>query len=248
MPIIGISKIKQAGMTLIELMVAILLGLLITAAAITAYVQYLNTTTDNVQLMRLNQDMRSIMDLMVRDIRRAGFVTSDPESNFPCLQQNPFNNVNIYASGTGNAGTSCIVFAYNRDNNIPIDCAVAPFNAIEDADRFGFRVSNNALEMKTSGGSEANCSSGTWETISEPDVDFNLTFTLNESELDITEMYADADKVCNAGEACNDCDAGNQCLTVRQVNITMTGTLADGTSQTISEQVRVRNDKYEDSH
>jgi type IV pilus assembly protein PilW len=236
------------GFTLIELMIAILLGMIVAAIALTVYVRYLSDTRENVELMNLNQEMRAIMDVMVRDIRRSGFVTDDPENNFPCLQQNAFNNVNLFAAGTANAGNTCIVYAYNVDNDISVDCDVLPWNAIEDTDRFGFRVINGQIEMKTSGGNEASCATGTWQDLSEDGVTYNLSYTLTESELDITEMFTDADKVCNAGEDCNICDAGNQCLTVRQVSISLTGTLADGTTQTISEQVRIRNDKYEASH
>jgi len=31
-----------------------------------------------------------MMDIMARDIRRAGFVTADPVTNFSALQSNPF--------------------------------------------------------------------------------------------------------------------------------------------------------------
>ena len=61
-------------------------------------------------------------------------------------------------------------------------------------------------------------------------------------------MFADADGICNVGEACNICDTGNQCLTIREIGISLTGTLSDGTSQTITEKVRVRNDEFDEIH
>jgi len=61
-------------------------------------------------------------------------------------------------------------------------------------------------------------------------------------------MFSDTDSVCNAGEDCMGCDAGNQCLTIRTITVLLTGTLADGTSQTITEQIRIRNDEYEEVH
>jgi type IV pilus assembly protein PilW len=242
-------KDRQIGMTLIELMVAILMGLIITAAAISAYISYLNDTRDNLNLINLNQDMRAVMDVMVSDIRRSGFVTSDPETNFGCLQRNAFGDIGLFQTGTATAGDSCIVYAYNQDDDMPINCTTDnPFDADENEDHFGFRVNNNAIQMKSGSGSEATCANGAWQSITDPAISYDATFTMTADELDITEMFADADGVCNAGEPCVTCEDGNQCLTVREVTITLTGTLNDGTSQTITEQVRVRNDLYENSH
>lgn len=234
-------------MNLIELMIALVLGILVSTAAITVYVNNMKTQTANIQLMRLNQDMRAMTDLMVRDIRRAGFATSNPEDNFNCLKSNPFNNIGLFTSGTALAGSSCIVFAYNIDDDLSGNICT-----IESTDRTGFRVSDGAVQMKVSGGTEATCETGlgkgTWESISGSDITFSVAYTLNQKEIDITEMFADVDGVCNIGEACNGCDAGNQCLTSRDVAVSLTGTLADGTSQTITEKIRIRNDEFEEVH
>lgn len=235
----------QKGFNLIELMIALVLGLLVSAAAINIYVANMASQTENMKLMRLNQDMRSIMDLMVRDIRRSGFATSSPDTNFDCLKSNPFNKMGFFDSGTASASNpaTCVVFAYNANDNL-----VGNVCTIESADRFGFRISNGLLQMKNGGGSEASCATGTWESISNSDVTITGNFTLTSSELDITEYRSDSDLVCNVGEACNTCDAGNQCLTIREVTISLTGTLDDGTDQTITEKVRVRNDEYDEIH
>jgi len=236
---------KQKGFNLVELMIAIVLGLLVTAAAINIYVANTASQRENLQLMRLNQDMRAMMDLMVRDIRRSGFATSVPDTNFDCLKSNPFNKMGFFNSGTATvaAPANCIVFAYNANDNLASNVCT-----IESADRFGFRVSGGALQMKNGGGTEASCATGTWEGISNSDVTITAAFTVTSTELDITEMFADVDGVCNVGEACNTCDAGNQCLTIREVGISLTGTLTDGTTQTISEKVRVRNDEFDEIH
>lgn len=253
------QKRRQSGVTLIELMIAILIGLIMTAAAITLYVNYLSNTRDNVSLIKLNQDMRAVMDVLARDVRRAGFVTNDPETNFTCLQQNAFADVNILESDTsttvanGNPGT-CVLYAYNRNNNIPsgLTCNANAFSVAEDGDRFGFRLDddNDAIQMKSSGNaaSMSDCSTGNWETITEPDVAYDVGFTMSESELDMSQMLADGDQVCEAGDDCNVCESGNQCLTIRDVVIRLEGTLADGTTQEIQERVRIRNDQYENSH
>lgn len=236
---------KQKGFTLIELMIAIVLGLLVTSAAINIYTKNMVSQTENLQLMSLNQDMRSMMDLMVRDIRRSGFATSSPDTSFDCLKSNPFNNIGFFNSGTAVAAApaSCIVFAYNLNDNLAANVCT-----IESADRFGYRVSGGALQMKSGGGTETSCATGTWEGITNSDVTITAEFTSSATELDITEMFTDADGICNVGEACNICDNGNQCLTIHEVGISLTGTLSDGTSQTITEKVRVRNDEFDEIH
>jgi type IV pilus assembly protein PilW len=238
---------KQAGISLIELMIAITLGLLLTAGAISFYAKTLDTQNDNIQLMRLNHDMRALMSIMVDDIRRSGFATTAPDNNFDCVKSNPFNKLGLFTTNTATAASpaSCIVFAYNIDDDLAGNVCT-----IEDSDRFGFRFSNGALQMKRSGGTEATCANGTgtWETISVSDTTMTGSFSLSESELDITEMLSDADSICSTGENCNGCTSGNQCLTIREITITLTGTLVDGTSQTITEQVRIRNDEFDEIH
>lgn len=257
------QKRRQSGVTLIELMIAVLIGLIMTAAAITLYVNYLKNTSDNVALIRLNQDMRSVMDIMVRDIRRAGFVTSEPDANFTCLQQNAFADINILESGTStlvendDLGT-CILYAYNRNDNIPTgQCNVSAFTVAEDRDRFGFRLDtdNATIQMKVpdNSGSMSDCSiDDDWEPITEPDVSYDLDFKMSEKELDMTYMLEEGIQVCppapSSVDECIGCESGDQCLTIRDVEIRLEGTLADGTTQEIQERVRIRNDQYENSH
>jgi len=81
---------KNRGVTLIEMLVGLLVGLVVVAAAGSIYISTFRGQTNNTKLVRLNQDLRAMMDIMARDIRRAGFVTSDPVTNFSALQSNPF--------------------------------------------------------------------------------------------------------------------------------------------------------------
>lgn len=231
---------KQRGITLIEMMIAILIGLIVAATAITIYVYSVKSQTENINLIRLNQDVRGIMDLVVRDVRRAGFVTSSPESNFACLKNNPFGTISLLESDTSTTGDSCLLFSYNANDN--------QLCSVESNEHFGFRNDDGVLQMKSSGGNETDCSSGNWEAINDEEINITSVFSLDQKELDITEMFADDDARCDPGEECNVCDSGNQCLTIRTVDIEITGELDDGTEQTITEQIRIRNDLFELSH
>ncbi|WP_101048453.1 PilW family protein [Macromonas nakdongensis] len=67
---------KQKGVSLVELMIGLTVGLIVLAAATTFAVNNLKANRDAVNAARLNQDLRAIMDLMVRDIRRAHYTAS----------------------------------------------------------------------------------------------------------------------------------------------------------------------------
>lgn len=115
-------KLRQVGVTLIELMIGLLVGMIVVAGGFQVFTTSIKGQTDNQQLSRLNQDMRAMMDIMVRDIRRAGFVTSYPDTNFASLQNNPFfdgttagstTDISVHNPGTISGNTisgTCIVY------------------------------------------------------------------------------------------------------------------------------------------
>jgi prepilin peptidase dependent protein B len=242
----SITRKQQTGLSLIELMIGLLVGLVIVAGGLSVFVTSVRGQADNIKLSRLNQDMRAMMDIMVRDIRRAGFVTDDPQTNWTSLQDNPFfgatTELAIYDS-------TCIVYAYNRDNDSP--------PTVADNERLGFRLNDGGeLEMRSSGTTNENCDDGVWESITESEVEINgLTFDLTSIPLNVSSMIdgtgdANSDGICDSGETCNTCTRDGSpdpaCLDVRNVTITLAARLRDDNTvtQTITEQVRVRNDKY----
>jgi len=272
----SITRKQQAGLTLVELIIGLLVGTIIIAGGLRVFTVVIRGQSDNVKLTRLNQDMRAMMDIMVRDIRRAGFVTSDPENNLSSLKNNPFFDAitpgattDIAVHDTGR----CLVYSYNKDDGSPPAVGSVPIN-----ERFGFMLSGVLLKMRRYGATNENCNTGLeWESISEPEVEITvLDFTLTENPLNVTSMTTDTDgdgcydgddatplipnpttcqsnlygnNLCDTGvviEACNTCSSPDTCLYVRQVTITLTGRLrSDNTvTQTITQGVRVRNDKF----
>ena len=67
---------SSRGFSLVELLVALIAGLIIVAAAGTLYISILRANAASVQLSALNLGMQSLMDIMERDIRRAGYFAS----------------------------------------------------------------------------------------------------------------------------------------------------------------------------
>ena len=67
------DKRQAGGLSLIELMIAVVLGLLIMAAVTAMTVNNLKISGDTLKSARLNQDLGAVMQIMVNDIRRAGY-------------------------------------------------------------------------------------------------------------------------------------------------------------------------------
>jgi len=280
----SIIRKPQAGATLIELLIGMLVGIIVVAGGMSVYVTSVRGQSENIKLARLNQDMRAMMDTMERDIRRAGFVTSDPETNFDSLKSNPFfdsSDPNFAELAVYNPGTttgSCIVYSYNMDDESPPQ--------VDSNERLGFRLNGKAgeLEMRSGGDTNEDCDDGEWESFTEPEVEITgLTFTLTEKPLNVSSMRDDDDHngivepsdkdgipwgdnngngLCDKDEpqvltdpdkSCNFCTRDGSpdpaCLYVRYVTIKLEGQLRDdnGVKQTITEQVRIRNDKFLDA-
>ena len=69
------ARHAQAGLSLVELMVGLAIGLLIVAAALLALTHHLRENRSLLVEARLMQDLRTTTDLIARDLRRAGPVS-----------------------------------------------------------------------------------------------------------------------------------------------------------------------------
>jgi type IV pilus assembly protein PilW len=66
-------KHRQTGFTIVELMVAATLGLLILGGAISMFISNKRVYTEQDEMGRLQENARFAMDLLIRDIRMAGY-------------------------------------------------------------------------------------------------------------------------------------------------------------------------------
>lgn len=62
----------ERGISLIETLVAMALGLLVLAGVLQLMNQLVDGNTSTIKVARLEQDTRSVMDVIIQDIRRAG--------------------------------------------------------------------------------------------------------------------------------------------------------------------------------
>ena len=131
---------RQRGVTMIEMMVGIVVGLIVLWGMSTVYVNSARGSRTTTSANALNQDMRAVMDIMVNDIRRAGFRNSTTGAG-----DNPFT------AATTNlvVAPNCVLYSYAAIDNplrppLPAPPAPEPTNA--GFDFFGFRLNGNVIQ------------------------------------------------------------------------------------------------------
>jgi prepilin-type N-terminal cleavage/methylation domain-containing protein len=103
----NVSRRFQAGVTLVELMIAMVVGLIVVGAAIGLIVALMRSNSETIHSARLSQEMRALADLTTMEIRRArGLV--DPLAN---VGQGGAAATTCNAV-TPSADGQCLTFAY----------------------------------------------------------------------------------------------------------------------------------------
>lgn len=202
---------SSAGFTLVELMVSLVIGLIVTGAVLAFTMSSLNSNSDYVQSTQLTQELRSTIDYASRELRRAGYdenaisyysqpvsVASIATSNFALLQI-----VNPTTDPTAPNPNGCVVYAYDRRPGTPgtVENGNGEIRAIRRAQRTvaGRLVGvieiaeSSASGSPTCGGSSPNyntypatCSSSGWCAYTDPRVIDIASFSVDTSRnLDI---------------------------------------------------------------
>jgi len=179
---------KQNGFSLIELMIAILIGLIVLAATITIYITAIKGSSDTMKSAQLNQDLGVAVTIITNDLRRAGFWSG------AVVGANSINNPFMVSGSTNLAvydADSCIVYSYDADRDGSIM-------------HYGFKLNAGTIEMKTSGATTANCDDGVWvDMLDSAQVNIRvLTFQLTESQCfnKTTKLASTGLCVLSAGE------------------------------------------------
>jgi len=260
---------RQSGVTIVELLIGLAVGILVVGGAITMYVSSLRASNETLRSSKLNQEVAALMSVIVNDVRRAGYWESASPGEY---NLNPFSQVNATSlaviddmasdivQGATGQGT-CLVYAY--------DATYLPGNTpgtVESADLFGFRLNGTVVQMRQTGvvdgaqcvgGTWDSCQNGTWQNVTDPNLIeiTGLTFDLAGSQcLNASEPNGEDDDVDGTIDEADEYDCyatvppnGSLEATAetRAVLVTITGRLADDTSTqiTASQTVRVRNDQ-----
>lgn len=149
----------QRGVSLVELMVAIAIGMIVVLGAIQVYLTAARGGVTATRSNRLNQDLRAVLNVMMDDIRRAGHM-SDPTA----LTSNPFTQATTDLAVAAN----CVRYSYDATWKGGSGNVVDP-----GTDFSGFRFFNNAVQfmVSTTNASTATCADTLgWENVTDPSV------------------------------------------------------------------------------
>lgn len=219
-------KASKKGFSLVELMVALSLSSLVLVSVVALFSDNVRHSKDNFNANRLHQEMQAAVEVMVKDIRRAGYWGNAITDIDTGANTNPF-----MASATDitiNGNNDCILFSYDRDDN----GALPTLGSGNDDERYGYRLSNGVIQSRPSG-SPFSCTTANtnWEDIIGSKIIqiTGLTFTPTIKSIDL-----------------DGAESGTANTLIRTIDITLSGQLKNDSSvnHTITHRVRVRNDKF----
>lgn len=226
----------QRGMSMVELLVGIALGMFLVAGAATLFVSHLNNSRRLLLEARVNQDLRAAADLITRDLRRAGYWGNALQGTV-ATGAGSTTVVNPYRIVTPDIGASTISYAFSRD--------ATEDNTLGANEQFTFDLTNGAIRMTIAGVPQA---------ITDPDTLTITAFTIAPTETPVDVRDSCASTCCDAaGVAAGICATINvtgpaTCprITVRQYLLTLTGraTRDPTVTRTLQTRTRVRNDLF----
>lgn len=214
------TRLKRKGYTLVEILIALFISLFLAGMALFVYIALSKSQYEMLNINRLEEQLRSAMNKMVQDIIRAGYSAAAVYSVQTGVNSNQFM---ASASDLTIPIPTCILFTYDSDAN----GILPPLNSANYDKRFGFRLDNDRLQSRPLTDSSFNCTSGAWQDLTDINIIqvTDLTFTPGNTSISV---------------------GGTSTLLMRSVTISLTARLiSDSTiSRTITQTVRIRNDKY----
>lgn len=108
----------QRGMTLIESMVAMAVGLVVAGAMIGLMANTLGSGTRTIEMARLQQEMRAAMQLITRDVRRSAYNAEAIRcfGNIDCANDGTFPN-GLTGDIVISDANDCFLFEMDRDHD-----------------------------------------------------------------------------------------------------------------------------------
>jgi len=178
---------QQSGMSLVELMISMALGIFVIGGVFTVYVAVSKSSAETLKQSRLNAEMSALMNIMANDIRRAGYweintdgsvdasgkaTFSQAEIDAYVPQDNPFSDWDEVA---GTPTTALNVWDQaTTTSQLPTgsgDCILYTYDADRDGvldtdEGYGFRLNGSGIDMRQTGNASTDCTvSGEWAGI-----------------------------------------------------------------------------------
>ena len=218
----GISR-GMRGVSMVELLVAMAVGLLITAGGVMLLTGSLRENRSLLLEARLMQDLRTAADVITRDLRRAGHWAGASSGVWSAGTTRVI--ANPYAAGApDNAASDAVSFRYSRD--------ATENNVVDSNEQFGFRLRNGTIEMLLGG-------SG-WQALTDAGTLTVSGFSVTPS-VERIDLQSSCSKACPAGSTT--CPPQQE---VRSLALLINGRSAThaAVTRSVRSQVRLRNDSF----
>ena len=229
---------EQRGLSIVELMVGVAVGLFIVGGATKLIVDYLGSNKRLLMETRVNQELRAAADLVARDLRRAGYW-----SNATAGVGGAGAIANPHTSGVGavTSTATSVNYSYSRD-------AAAQLNGLDAAEVAGFQLAGNVLQMQVA--------QGNWQPVTDPGTVNITSFSVVAASPALVNNLSSycgclARLTCTNTGAAGAIDianptfnpAGPPMLTIPSFQIVLTGQAVNdpAITRTVNETVRVRN-------
>jgi type IV pilus assembly protein PilW len=235
-------------------MITVALGMSVISSVLIGYLATYSGSVNTLANSKLSQEMTTVMNVMVEDIRRAGYSNNtaatpatNPFSNVANTALSVFNNMTSNTLQTGTGSGSCILYSYDRDR----------LGTVDANELFGFRLNAGVVEMRTTGVPvDAPTCAGVGQWTPLTDAGFMnvtaLTFSLGNSQcLNTREPDGIDNDVANGIDDAAEIDCyliapvtGNITVETREVAITLAANLTNDAfvRMSMTQNVRVRND------
>ncbi|PKF62005.1 pilus assembly protein PilW [Psychromonas sp. psych-6C06] len=190
---------SKRGFSLVELLIALLLGTVLLAMVIGLYVTGVSTGAKSLKYSRLRTDLQSIVAMMETDFRRAGYGGSDY-----LVGASSNKTIDI------NASNDCIVYYYNHNDTA----------TVESSNQMAFSFKDNTVKFKSGVGKVANvvCAVTTgWTDVSDNNFIKITALSLTESVTSSASATMRSVKIDLSGELVSDSNYAHSIATRVQV-------------------------------
>jgi type IV pilus assembly protein PilW len=158
----------QRGVSLVELMIGLALGLFIVAATSMAVVTQLDDQRRLLMATQVEQDLRGAADLIARDLRRSGY-WHDAARQLSANGGTPNAYTTLGAGDAAHPSTS-VGYAYSQD------APGADNDAADPNDQTGAKLDGGVIKL---------LSGGSWQPLTDPDTITVTTFQVAQSSQSI---------------------------------------------------------------
>lgn len=214
---------RQAGLSLVEMLVGVVVGLVVASMAGIFLVGSIKQNKQLLVEIRLMSDMRAAMDLVTRELRRAGYWKNATSglSNVPGYKSYwsvPYTEITLSATAP------TIEYSYATDTN----------DTKEDSETFGFTKDGGTLKLRLS-------TTNGYQELTDPSVTTVTGFTITPTTLIAPVNCANAcTVVASLSDSCPK-------VTIRSYQVVLQAqsantSAADTITRELRSTVRVRND------